>query len=423
MATGVVPGVIVLPSADRLSLPPPPGVVLVASTDAEGTALQLLRALAVDEYHDPGEAKAELVRRRELDLSSPRDHARRCRVGATAAWAEAEAALARLSPRLAGLDPAAVRRAARAVAAALEALDTARSTLGRRPPFDGDAARAAHQAQHDVERARRERWSGIPQANARLTMANVGAGALVAGRLVTDAFDPAFFLVAVLPLGALGYTAHTVIRSVRRRRGAARRRWMALRSQGVSTMAGLAALEARAGAWTHRAGRLKVAESDVACAEAAWRSLVGEGVAVADADGVVSDLETLAQLDRRATAMAAAWAEAALVLQRAEDLAGRAHPPLVILDSRRSSGSEARRRGVEELAGLAGAASVVVVVRKPARTRPAVPSVADADLAVPASENAVVVDLRDRVLAGLHRLRSRSGRYQRPSPGSAAADG
>lgn len=451
MPSGTAAGVSVLPAASALCVPAPPGVVVVPSTEPDDEVAQILGVLGGDRWLSVDEAAAELGRRRAAALEEPVVHARACRAAAVAARAAAVGARPGLATVPSGLTPTIVRSAARTVVEAAETLRAARDAVGARPGYDGRAARAAREAQADVERACRDRAAALPRTSPVLTRANLGAGALVLGRAASEAFDRAFFLVAVLPLGALGYAAHAVIAPARRARAAARRRWAELRSMNVSTMAGLAALEERAGAWERRAARVAAAEADFRVARDTWRSLVGRSVALASSERLAADLEVTAELDAAARSADDAWSQAVEAIQVVEDTAGTGEAPLVVLDPDPAADHDDRLLAVQRLAELAGATTVVVVVAEPAAIEaphpdgvdrvgepaapveatpppPARPSV-PAPVPVRSPRTAPVgdggiVDLRERVKAGLLRLRGRAApRHDSPAPDSVAAKG
>jgi len=452
MPSGTAAGVFVLPQGTALPAPPPPGCTVVpveGAAAAEGTAAALAGVLGAGVCVGVERASAVLAGRRAEAVAGPAAHLR----AAAAAAVTARAAPARVQPGLstvpAGLSAATVRSAVLTVAEAVEAVHDAREAVGGRPGYDGASAAEARAAQADVEQARVDRGGALPKANRVLTVANVGAGLLVAGRMASEAFDRVFVLVAIVPAGALAYAAHAVIEPARRSRAAARRRWSALRSMNVSTLAGLAALEERAGAWERRAARLTTAEADLRAARQAWRSLVGDAVALASAGRLAADLDAFAALEQSADDAARTWAEAAAELQAAEDSVA-AGAPLVVLDADPGADAGTRSAAVRCLAAAAGATTVVFVVAEPVP----VPAVADEELAgrvdeptaefawplpalvpepappvpVVATVDSGIVDLRERVKAGLQRLRARSGPARNPpgpesSSGSVAAEG
>ena len=408
-----------LASAFELPVPPPPGLVVIATDDPRRAAAMVVRAVNADRSLTVGEARQELDRRRDERLVEARERLARRGQRAAAALDRSSAARTDLPPVATSVSPAELRRAAAAVDDATVAVATTREALGPRPYVDEEAARAAREAQADVEGARDE-WDGLrPRANWVLTRANAAAGLIVAGRLVTEAFDPAFFLVGVLPLAGLGYAGTIVGRSVRRRRAAAHRRWVALRSLDVCTMAALDAREERARAWDVRAVRLAQAEAELARARATWRALVGPTVAVSEAPRVAAEIEQAAALAAQADAAWRSWAEAADQLQAAEDGAGAGDPPLVVLDPDRAPDLARRQRLMQDLAARAGRSPVVLVLAGAAAKVPVVEASPHPDAEVDA---APIVDLRDRVVAGLHRLRSRqTARRRTAPPGSAVS--
>ena len=413
-------GVSVLPDASALPVPAPPGVVVVPAGDPAGTAADIAGLLGSGHCVTVDEALDELAGRRSADLEAPAALARALRAGAHAATVTALHVRPGLSTVPAGLTAARVRAAAHHLVEAAEALHAAREALGLRPLYDGELAADARSAQADVLQARLDRVASLPRANAALVQANLAAAAIVAGRAATDAFDPAFFLVALLPLAALAYAARTVMAPARRSRSAARRRWSALRAMNVSTLAGLSALEERSAAWERRGARMRAAEADLCAARDTWTALVGDAVAIASAGRLAADLEAAAELDETARAAAAAWCDALVALQEAEDTAGSGWPPLVVVGSEPAAGPSADGLVMQRLVDHVGSATVVLVVaeRAPggvqagaadgdheARVVRPVPVPVGAGAHRAASGAAGIVDVRERVRAGLHRLR------------------
>lgn len=432
-----------LPRGTTLPSPPPPGLTVVpadGAAEAEGAGAAIAGVLGVRRCATVEEASALLARRRADAVAGATEHLRAAAVAAATARASVEKVRLSLSTVPAGLTAATVRSALHTVAEGVEAVREARDAVGGRPGHDAAAAATARAAQADVEQARRDRAAALPRANRILTMANAAAVVVVAARLASEAFDRLFVLVAVLPVAALGYAGYTVVAPIRRARAAARRRWSALRSMNVSTLAGLDALEERAGAWERRSARLTAAEADLRIAREAWRSLVGDGVALASAERLAADLEVSAVREEAAAAASHAWVGAALALQAAED-APPAGEPVVVLDPDPDADSKARWAAVRRLAALAGATPVVLVVAEPPpapaaavdddgavtveppETAPAWPAPAlvpyrrPAASRVPAAagDGSAIVDLRERVKAGLLRLRARSSAPRDPS--------
>ena len=399
---------------------PPPGLTVVVASDPPRAAVRLARAVGGERPYTLAEALVELDRRRDLRLEGPRRRLAACGEAAAEVRARALSARNRLPPAVAGLPAAELKRAAQAVDEAALAVAAIREALGPRPHLDEDAARTAREANAAVEQARVERAAALPHANSILGMANAGAAVVVAGRLVSEAFDPAFVLVAVLPLAGLAFAGHAIVRSMRRSRAAAHRRWTALRSLDVCTMEGLDARERRARAWDARSRRLKAAEAELRRARAAWRALVGPTVTVAEAARVASDLDHAGRIAAAAEAAGRSWAEAASLLQQAEDGGGADEPPLVVVDDEPPAG----RAALDELTFRAGRVPVVIVGKEADRGTPEhapAGSRGGHDLSGP-DEGATVVDLRDRVRAGLQRLRGRQGARGNPSaPGSVAS--
>lgn len=436
MMAGDVPGVRALGSASELPVPPPPGVVVVRATDPWEAAGGVARSLGAARLFTAAEACEELDRRRDAAVARARRHRDRCAAEARAARARAATAPTVVPARLVGVSPAALGRAATTLEDAVASVRAARVALGRRPHVDEDVAHEAREAQVLVDLARLQRAALVPRANRVLGTANAAASVIVAGRVVSEAFDPAFVLVAVLPLGALGVVATMVGHTVRRSRSAARRRWAALRSLDLCTLAQLEAREVEARAWD--AGATLVAERrrELVRARAAWEALVGPGVPVSQAPSLLAAVEEVATLEAEAEAAARAWADASERLQAAED-AGAGGAPIVVVEA----GASPERHGevVRALARRAGRSPVVVVAAEASvaaeagEARPTVqaPAAPGPELerqeapvgaaAGPTSEEPVVVDLRDRVLAGLLRLRARqASRRDASPPGSVA---
>lgn len=445
-------GVSVLPDASALPVPAPPGLVFVPAAEPAGTAADIAGLIGGGRFLTVGEALEELAARRAAALDPPTARARARRADATAAVAAALHVRPGLSTVPAGLTATEVRAAAHRLAEASEALHAAREAVGGRPKYDADLAADARAAQADVLQTRLDRAAALPRANTVLVQANLGAVAIVVGRVASESFDRAFFLVAVLPLAALVYAVHTVVAPARRARAAARRRWSALRAMNVSTMAGLAALEERAGAWERRAARMRAAEAERRGAHDAWTSLVGSAVAIASASRLAADLEAAAALEEAARLASAAWSDAVIALQEAEDMVGTGWPALVVLGTDRTDVPTANGLVRRQLAHLAGAATVVLIVAEPAPPavlpdeaaeepgatvdpaggveetpvpRPVpVPVGVGAGARQPESATGGIVDLRERVRAGLHRLRAFTSSPRGPAAsGPTAASG
>ncbi len=456
MPSGTAAGVFVLPPGTALPSPPPPGLTVVLAAGAaaaDGTGAAVAGILGSGLCATVNEAVAVLGIHRAGAVEGALAH---LRAGATAA-AAAIAATDKVRPGLstvpAGLSAATVRSAVRTVGEAVEAVHAAREAVGSRPGYDEASAAAARAAQTEVDQARMDRGGALPRAARVLTTANAGAALLVVGRVVSEAFDRVFVLVALAPLAALGYAAHAVIEPARRSRAAARRRWSALRAMNVSTLAGLAALEERTAAWERRAARLTAAEAELREARELWRSLVGDAVALASAERLAADLDAFAALEQAAGDATRAWAESAADLQAAEDTVP-AGAPLVIVDADADADPDVRAAAMRRLAAVAGATPVVFVVAEPVPTAvvaEVAPTFSDgappddsqvgtppwpAPALVPeplssqpvpvaaVNDNSGVVDLRERVRAGLLRLRARTVPPDHtPAPGSVAAEG
>ncbi len=456
MPSGTAAGIFVLPPGTTLPSPLPPGLTVVLAAGAaaaEGTGAAVAGILGAALCATEDEAVAVLSARRAGAVEGALAHLREGAAAAAAAMTATDMVRVGLSDVPAGLSAASVRSAARTVGEAVEAVHAAREAVGSRPGYDEASATAARAAQAEVDQARMDRGGALPRAARMLTMANVGAALVVAGRVVSEAFDRAFVLVALAPLAALGYAAHAVIEPARRSRAAARRRWSALRAMNVSTLAGLAALEERAAAWERRAARLTAAEAELRGVRELWRSLVGDAVALASAERLAADLDAFAAIEQAEREAARAWAESAADLQAAEDTVP-AGAPLVLVDADPEADPDVRAAAVRRLATVAGATPVVFVVAEPVPTAivaedaptssdiappddsqvgaPPWPAPALVPERVPSrpvpvatvNNNSGVVDLRERVRAGLLRLRARTGPPRTPpAPGSVAAEG
>ena len=427
MMAGDVPGVRALGSASEVPVPPPPGVAVVRAADPWQAAGDVARSIGATRLFTATEACEELDRRHDAAVARARRHRDRCATEAEAARERAAAGVpAGVPPRLAGVSPVALRRAATAVEEAIASVRAARVALGPRPHVDEEVAHEAREAQVLVDLARLQRAALVPRANRVLGTANAGAALIVGGRVVSEAFDPAFVLVAVLPLGALAIVGTMVGHTVRLSRSAARRRWAALRSLDLCTLAELEAREVEARAWDVRATRIAERRRKLVRAQNAWEALVGPGVPVSRAASLATALEEVATLEAEAEAAARSWADASERLQAAED-AGAEGAPIVVVEA----GASQERHGevLRALAERVGRSPVVVVaavaaepvVVTPGEPEPA-PEAAPVGVAAgPTSEGPVVVDLRERVLAGLLRLRARqAARRDASPPGSVA---
>lgn len=416
---GSPPGVHALVCAAELPVPPPPGVTVVPAPDPWQAAGGVARALGVARMFTAAEACEELDRRHEERMAEARHRARACADAAEAARERAAAARSAVPDGMPDVPAGALRQTAREVEDALAELRAGRRTLGPRPHVDAETAHDAREAQVIVDLARLQRAALAPLVGRILAVANAGALAIVAGRVASEAFDPVFVLVAVLPLGALGVVASMVGHNVRRGRRAARRRWAALRSLDVCTLAALDAREAEARAWDARAARMAERRRDLVRAQAAWEALVGPGVRVVDAAGLADAVEEATALEAEAEAADEERVQAAARLQAAED-AGVGGAPVVVVDA--GSSPERRDALVRRMAARAGRTPVVVVtaaaVAAPA-PRPA-PATEPRPAPAPADGEPYVVDLRERVLAGLLRLRARQTSRHDP-PGTAAS--
>lgn len=394
LATGARRGLSVLPAED-----PAHAAGLAVDTLGGPPALSLPEALA------------ELARRRDARVAAALARLRHAQAEAAVARATAGTAARRVPPAARGVAPAAVRAAAATLLAARRAV-RATASLGPRPELDREAARRAHAAHASVLEARAAWRRRLGRTSRVLAAANVAGVVLVAARLRTAAVDPLFPLVAVLPLVALVHAGVTMAHGVRRARTATIARRAALDAAGVPTMSALAARTTRADAWEARAARLAAAGAAMEDAERSWRALVGLRVDPAQGEQVAGALVAAHAAHATLVDREAQCAAAAVGLQAAEDGAGAAgEPPLVVLAERASDGDLAAL--LAHLAPPAGSSPVVVVVGVVGAPVPSVPAV------LPGA----VVDLGERVVAGvLHRL-GRRGDHQTGAsrPGAAAA--
>ncbi|HUP69770.1 MAG TPA: hypothetical protein VM142_08135 [Acidimicrobiales bacterium] len=374
-----------------------------------------LEALAEDA--DEASARAAL---REAALDQARERA-------------AEA-LARVPTRARTVAVERLHNAAAAIHAAEEAALDARTVLGERPELPADAAQAAIAAEEAVHRAHQRRTTGIDRSCTLLLGANAVGILIVAGRIRTPAVEPLFVLVAAIPLTALLHLMATFASNTWQARAAAQSRRAALRSTGMATMTGLTARNARVKAWTARADTLAAAEASLAHARRRWATLTGASAGPAQIDAL---LRIVAEAHRAAAALEE------LEAQTAESVPG--------LDPDRAPAPDTEP-GPEPLPGLAPPLDrlrpIVVFMEGAAHhplddeTRvllegwdeegipcPLVVVTACSEVgawaeARTAGVGAKVVDLRERVLASLDRLRARTTSFGDPSPPeSIAADG
>ena len=401
---------------------------MIATERPDEAAVKIAQLLGVGGTCTVSDATAELVRWREECLEAPLTVMRRARAAVASARAAAGAARRAVPVPVAGRAPSELRRAADQLLRATAEVARARLLVGPRPELDEEAAATARRAQADLDQARQNRRGTIERANRILAMGN-GAGALfVIGRVTAGSPDAVLLLAGALPLGALALGTQLVIADVRRSRLAARRRWAALRSMDLTTMSGLVEREARHKDWALSLSRLQQAEARCAREHVHWESLTGGRVAPGDVSQVVVLLESARAADARVRAAEAAWAEAAALVQRAEDAHGPArHRPVVVLHDR-----DARRpllAQLDHLISLAGTTTVVVVTRSAdSSEKPSMLPAPDPGRSSGAGGRGNGAepgsDLRDRALSRLRaRLRPRAVLAAEPSPPGAAASG
>ncbi len=367
-------------------------------------------------------------------------------------------AMARVPARARGVGAERLQNVAAAVRAAEEAVLDARTLLGERPELPADAAQAAMAAEEAVIRAHQQRAIGIDRSSTLLLGANALGILIVAGRLRTPAVEPIFVLVAAFPLTALLHLLVTFASHTWQARAAAQMRAQALRETGMATMTGLIARSGRVKAWTARADAVAAAEASLAHARRRWTALGG---ASTDATHIAALLRTVSEAERTAAALAELEnqsAEAQVVPGLEPDpgavpepgpdpevVPGLVPEPEAVPDREPRADPEA----VPVLPlGLVPTRPVVVLIGGPAdqpledETRHVLEAWDDDAAACPvvvvsacselgawaeartAGVGAEVVDLRERVMASLERLRARAATFGDPdAPSSMAADG
>lgn len=376
------------------------------------------------------------------------------------AGVQAAEARARVPARARGVAIERLESAAASVRAAEEATDDARVLLGERPELPAEAAEAALAAEEAVSRAHQQRAVDIDRSSTLLLGANALGILIVAGRVRTPAVEPIFVLVAAFPLTALFHLVATFGAHTWQARAAAQSRRQALRATGMATMTGLAARSARLKAWTARADALAAAEAVLAQSRRRWTALAGAGSEPAQ---IAALLRTVAEAERAAAALAqlegqSPEAEAEVVpgleLEPDPDPGpdavadpgpAREVAPGLVPEPGPVPGSEP---DPEAAPGLQSERPVLVLIDGSAgqplaeETRVLLEQWDDQGLACPVvvvsacSElgawaeartvgvGAEVVDLRERVMASLDRLRARAASFGDPgAPGSMAADG
>lgn len=408
--------------ATGLRRPLPSGLVVVAAHDLGGAAARVAAAVGASRALTPGQARSELERRRSVH--PPGGQEELAVAGATLEQARARAADA--AARVAGagrtVDPRELRRLAAVVTEADDVVAVGRADVGPTPRLDHQAAAAARRADDALRDARRTRAEFVDRSTRVLVLANATGAALVAARLATEAVDPAFFLVAVLPLAGLVFGSAGLVATARDGRAARRARARALRTNGVATLGGLAGREARWDAWAERAAHLAVAESAAVRARAAWHEVAGDGVEPADIEGVLAAVVAADAARLDVLSAEAAFARArdrcrgpAGVDVPAGGSAGRSLAegvgarPLVVVDTLGAVAAETRRDLLDQL-DRAGAATTVVLVTCSAATRAWARARAGPGAGLPCDGQ-----VRERVVARFQRARSRaaSGRTAR----------
>lgn len=408
--------VTLISTPDELPCESLPRVVVLVSEDAVAAASEVVERLQCEPACDPAEAVERLSAREhqaegadgpseQSDQSAAYESAlQRAREDEAAAWAAVP-----LASR--GVDAERLHAAAAAVETAEGAVDQALALLGEKPDLSADAAQTAMAAEDAVLRAHQLKAMGIDRASTLLLAANAVGLIIIAGRIRTPVIEPLFVFVAALPLLALAYLVATAVSRTRAERAATTQRSEALRITGMATMTGLIARNARVKAWSARADALGAAEASLAQARRRWASLGG-----GTAPGQVAHLvEALAEARRRGAELADLEATpptlvptaprhlVVVVDGSADDAIDR--PARVLLDR------------LDQMDGTAGPETTVIVSGS-AEIR------AWAGGRVEGHVGAQVVDIRERVMASLERLRSRTASLADTTPpGPMAADG
>lgn len=413
MNTQIPSGVFVWTPASLLRVPAPPGVVVVSSGDKAQSAVEIARTLGADRWLYAEDAVVALERRRVEVLATYRETLHETGTRAAAARVRAAGMRPGLSTVPTGLTAGMVRAAARRVAECKGELHAARELVGIRPMYDEATGSAARAADAEAKAARRACSAALPRLAMALAVASLAAGSLVVGRLLYESLDGVFFLIALLPLAALIYSTQAVIAPAHRARVAARRRWAALRSIGVSTFGALAALEDRSAEWVELSLQLHAAaEQALQAALGSWHDMVGDAVALTSVERLAADLEAVAAAT---SSTELAWALSAAALQAAEDTFGADQRPIVVLNPDPIINTNALQR----LAAAAGRTTVVVVTADPQAEQEAAPAPATRSVrpitsprraAQPVRCSAPIpaagaTDLRERLKAGWQRLR------------------
>lgn len=396
----------------------PSSVVVLVREEPTSAAAEVVERLGCEPPCAPAEAMARLDARRHEDHAAgdgpadrTGDRAADYERALRAAREEAAEALARVPPLARRVDPERLHAAAAAVGAAEVAVGDAGVLLGERPELAAEAAQAALAAEEAVVRAHQQRSVGIDRAATLLLGANAAGLLIVAGRVRTPVVEPLFVFVAALPLVALAYLVATAVSRTREARAAARLRSQALQRTGMATMTGLVARSARVKAWSVRADALAAAEASLAQARRRWAGLAGD-----TAPTQVGNLvRALAEAQRTAAALAELEAAPIVAVPQAPGhlvilVDGAADDPL-------DEDARALLDRLDQMEGVDPQAATVVVTASAA-----VGSWAAARSGGHAG--AQVVDIRERVLASLERLRARASSFADTTPpGPMAADG
>lgn len=450
--------VTLLSSPAELPADPRPGLfVLVQDDPAEGagTIAELLHsgppctpAEATARLNQPDAETPVAALAEDADEASARAAQREAALDQ--AREKAAEALARVPTRARTVGIERLHSAAAAIHAAEEDTRDARTVLGERPELPADAAQAAIAAEEAVNRAHQRRTMGIDRSCTLLLGANAVGVLIVAGRMRTPAVEPLFVLVAAIPLTALLHLMATFASNTWQARSAAQSRREALRSTGMATMTGLTARNARLKAWTARADTLAAAEASLAQARRRWAALTGASAGPAQINAL---MRTVTEAHRTASALAE------LEAQMAETDPGldpdRAPAPDTEPDRELVPGLQPDPQGApdgEPVPGLAPPLDrlrPIVVLMEGAADQPLDDEIRillegwdEEGLSCPlvmvtacsevgawarartAGVGTNVVDLRERVLASLDRLRARTTSFGDPSPPeSIAADG
>ncbi|HVE45400.1 MAG TPA: hypothetical protein VNA57_01450 [Acidimicrobiales bacterium] len=357
----------------------------------------------------PEEVAAEAAEQREAALDLARERA-------------AEA-LDRVPTRARGVPRERLQNASAAVRAAEAAVLDARAQLGERPELPAEAAQAALAAEEAVTGARQQRSVGVDRSSKLLLAANAAGILIVAGRIRTPALDPLFVLVAALPLTALLHLVVTLGANTWTARTAASLRAAALRDAGMATMTGLVARNARVKAWTARADALAAAEAGLAEARRRWTGLTG---ASAGPSSIAALLRTVEEAERTAAGLARLEAEAEAEGAAAAPIDDPAGALVILLEGAADDALDQETLVLlERLRMQEVPAPVVVVSASSDLARWAGAGTVDTAVEGDAEgAGAQVLDIRERVMASLDRLRARAASFGDPTPpGDMAAEG